>query len=81
MGGGAYTRSNSEVCLLAVKGKGASLIRNHSIVNVHLVPRTRHSEKPHLFRDLIVQLAGDRARIELFARDPTPGWDVWGDEL
>jgi hypothetical protein len=32
---------------------------------------------PHL----IFQLAGDRARIELFARDSTPGWDVWGDEL
>jgi N6-adenosine-specific RNA methylase IME4 len=81
IGGGAYTRSNGEVCLLAVKGRGASLITDHSIVNVHLAPRTRHSEKPHLFRDLIVQLVGDRPRIELFARQTTPGWDVWGEEV
>lgn len=80
-GGGSYTRSNSEVCLLAVKGKGASLIKGHSIVNTHLAPRTRHSEKPDLFRQLIVQLVGDVPRIELFARANYPGWDAYGNEL
>ena len=24
---------------------------------------------------------GDRSRIELFARQKPPGWDVWGDEV
>ena len=26
-------------------------------------------------------LAGDLTRVELFARQKTPGWDVWGNEL
>ena len=24
---------------------------------------------------------GDLPRIELFAREKTPGWDVWGNEV
>jgi site-specific DNA-methyltransferase (adenine-specific) len=44
------------------------------------VPRGQHSRKPALFRDLIVELLGDRPRIELFARERVAGWDGWGDE-
>ena len=29
----------------------------------------------------IVELIGDVPRIELFARQTTPGWDVWGNEI
>lgn len=39
-----------------------------------------HSRKPAAFRDLIVELLGDRPRIELFARERVNGWDGWGDE-
>jgi Transcriptional activator, adenine-specific DNA methyltransferase len=39
-----------------------------------------HSRKPPVFRDMIVELLGDRPRIELFARERWPGWDVWGHE-
>jgi len=28
-----------------------------------------------------VELMGDLPRIELFARQKTPGWDVWGNEV
>lgn len=31
-------------------------------------------------RDRIVELMGDLPRIELFAREAAPGWDVWGNE-
>jgi len=43
-------------------------------------PRLRHSEKPAEVRDRIVDLLGNRPRIELFARERVPGWDAWGDE-
>lgn len=43
-------------------------------------PGNRHSAKPPEVRDRIVQLLGDVPRIELFARDAAPGWDVWGLE-
>jgi N6-adenosine-specific RNA methylase IME4 len=39
-----------------------------------------HSRKPAIFRDLIVELLGDRPRIELFAREAWPGWDCYGFE-
>lgn len=32
-------------------------------------------------RDKIVKLMGDQPRVELFARQQTPGWDVWGNEV
>ena len=35
---------------------------------------------PHA-RDKIVALMGDVPRVELFARQSPPGWDVWGNEV
>lgn len=29
----------------------------------------------------IIELLGDVPRIELFARQKTEGWDVWGNEV
>jgi len=43
-------------------------------------PLRRHSQKPAEVRDKIVELMGDLPRIELFAREAAPGWDVWGNE-
>lgn len=40
----------------------------------------QHSKKPDEVRDKIVKLMGDQPRVELFARQQTPGWDVWGNE-
>lgn len=43
--------------------------------------RLSHSEKPKMFRDMIVDVSGDLPRVELFARQKTEGWDVWGNEV
>lgn len=43
-------------------------------------PVGKHSAKPPEVRERIVQLLGDRSRIELFARGVIPGWDTWGLE-
>ena len=42
--------------------------------------RGAHSRKPAIVRDKIVELLGDRPRIELFARERVEGWTGWGDE-
>jgi site-specific DNA-methyltransferase (adenine-specific) len=82
MGTGSYTRSNGEPCLLGVRGRGASLIQRHDIVNARSAVREEHSRKPDLFRNLIEMLVGpDVAKIELFARERAPGWDAWGNEV
>ena len=40
-----------------------------------------HSKKPDTARNRIVELFGDLPRIEIFAREKTEGWDVWGNEV
>jgi site-specific DNA-methyltransferase (adenine-specific) len=80
-GVGHYTRSNCEVCLIGVKGKGNKLIKNKSISSVVMSERKRHSEKPAEVRNKIVELCGDLPRIELFARHKIEGWDYFGNEI
>ena len=43
-------------------------------------PHNSHSTKPEFFRSLIEEM-GHEPRIELFARQKTEGWDVWGNEV
>ena len=43
-------------------------------------PRGQHSRKPSVIREMIVELLGDRPRIELFAREKVDGWNGWGDQ-
>jgi N6-adenosine-specific RNA methylase IME4 len=42
-------------------------------------PRGRHSEKPQEFYDLVERLSPE-PRLEMYARCPRDGWDVWGLE-
>lgn len=78
-GVGWYTKSNAEVCLIGVKGKAPKI--SNSISSIIETVRERHSKKPNIVRDKIVEFCGDIPRIELFAREQTPGWDVWGNEV
>lgn len=76
---GRWTRGNSEVCLLATRGKPER--ESSAVSQLCFEPITRHSEKPAVVRDRIVELLGDVPRIELFARETTRGWDVFGNEV
>lgn len=77
-GMGNWTRSNSEVCLIGVKGKPKRVRADiHQIIDS---PFTEHSKKPNIVRDKIIQLCGDLPRIELFARTKIHGWDTWGND-
>ena len=78
-GMGYYTNQNAEFCLIALKGKYWRQAKN--IKQIVQEPRREHSRKPDCIRDRIVELCGDLPRIELFARQKTPGWDVWGNEI
>ena len=80
MGMGRYTRGNAEVCLLSTRGKGVPR-NNAGIYNTQIHNRQRHSQKPDKFRFDIEDLFGQVSRIELFARQKTEGWDVWGNEV
>lgn len=78
-GMGNWTRSNSELCLIGIKGKPKRISASvHSIIDT---PIERHSKKPNVVKDNILKLMGDLPRVELFAREKTDGWDVWGNEV
>ena len=78
-GMGGWTRQNSEVCLIGKRGRPTRV--SASIHSVVATPIERHSKKPDVVRDRIVELCGDVPRIELFAREKSQGWDVWGNEV
>jgi len=79
-GMGYYTRANTEICILATKGK--TLPRLSKAVHQVVISKIReHSRKPDEVREKIVQLFGDIPRIELFARQQVEGWDCWGNEV
>jgi N6-adenosine-specific RNA methylase IME4 len=78
-GMGRWTRANAELCLLATKGKPKRVDAGvHSVIQS---PIQRHSKKPAEARVRIEHLMGELPRIELFARQKSPGWDVWGNEV
>lgn len=77
---GHYTKSNSELCLIGVRGKGLPILDN-TISQIVMTEKDRHSKKPDCIPDLIVRLIGDRKRVELFARNKREGWDVYGKEV
>ncbi|OLA07218.1 MAG: hypothetical protein BHV90_03865 [Clostridiales bacterium 42_27] len=76
---GFWTRANAEICLLATKGHP-----KRQAADIHqfiISPIEAHSKKPDETRDKIVALMGDLPRVELFARQTSPGWEVWGNEV
>lgn len=78
MGMGHMTRANSEDCLFAVKENYLhALMQDRSVI---YAPRLEHSRKPDVVREKLVQLLGDVSRIELFARQTSHGFDVWGNQ-
>ena len=76
---GHWTRANSEICLIATKGKIER--KSKSVHQLIYDPVREHSRKPDCTRNKIVELVGNLPRIELFARQKTPGWDCWGNEV
>lgn len=80
MGNGYYTRANAEICLLGTKGKPLPVL-SHSVRQLVVEPIRKHSEKPDSVRDSIVELFGDRPRLEGFGRKLVDGWTVIGNEV
>lgn len=79
VGMGYWTRANSEVCLLATRGKPKRL--NADVRQGIIEPRREHSRKPDCVYDRIERLVAG-PYCELFARNtPREGWDKWGNEV
>jgi N6-adenosine-specific RNA methylase IME4 len=78
IGMGFWTRSNSEPCLLAVRGQPK---RIDAGVRMGIIePRRQHSRKPDCVHQRIERLVAG-PYLELFARKTRPGWTSWGNEV
>lgn len=82
---GHYSSVRHEILIIAGKGKCAPTCDGktiQSIDSVQSIEKTsRHSEKPHEFRNIIETLYPNYKKIELFARGKAPkGWAFWGNE-
>lgn len=77
---GHYNSVRHEFLLICTRGSclpdAATL--HDSVLSIE---RTKHSEKPEEFRQLIDAMYPLGSRIELFRRGTAPeGWEVWGNE-
>jgi N6-adenosine-specific RNA methylase IME4 len=79
LGLGYWTRANAELCLIATRGHPRRISK--SVRQLVISPPERHSKKPDIVREKIVELMGDVPRIELFARERAEGWAALGDEI
>ena len=77
MGMGYYFRGSTEHIIFGVKGK--KLCNNRNTKNIFYSLQRQHSRKPDFVKDLIVKSSGNLSKIELFAREESPGWDCWGN--
>jgi N6-adenosine-specific RNA methylase IME4 len=77
---GHYNSVRHEFLLVCTKGSKTPEVRKlfDSVVSEE---RTIHSKKPEIFRTIINTLYPSSNKIELFARQKTEGWDVWGNEV
>jgi site-specific DNA-methyltransferase (adenine-specific) len=78
LGMGYWFRGQVEILLLGVRGKIKPF--RLQMANHHEEKVREHSRKPDWFRAAI-EKTGLSPRIELFARQKTKGWDVWGNEV
>lgn len=78
VGLGYWTRANSEVCLLATRGKPKR--QNADVRQGIIEPRRQHSRKPSCVYNRIERLVSG-PYLELFARTTHPGWASWGNQV
>lgn len=84
MGIGQYYRGCTESCLFGVRGSlPYRLLENgkraQGLTGFH-APRTEHSVKPEKMRQMVERVSHG-PYLELFARQPSLGWHVWGLEV
>jgi len=84
IGLGQYFRGMTEHCLF---GTHKTLPYKQDISGkraqgrtAFLAPRTEHSVKPEVMRQMI-EVVSHPPYIELFARRKVKGWDVWGNDI
>jgi N6-adenosine-specific RNA methylase IME4/ParB-like chromosome segregation protein Spo0J len=80
IGLGYFVRNQHELLLVATRGDMPSPSPANRPPSVISAPRREHSRKPDEAYALIEAMYPTLPKVELFARQRRPGWDVWGNE-
>jgi N6-adenosine-specific RNA methylase IME4 len=80
-GTGYWNRSKHEVLMVGVRGDVPAPAPGTQLPSVIEAPVGRHSEKPAAFAAMIERMFPSVPKLEMFARAPRDGWDVWGAEV
>lgn len=62
--------------------KGRPLILgDESVQQTIFAPTREHSRKPDEVKQELYSMYTSYSKLEMFARETTPGWDAWGNEV
>jgi N6-adenosine-specific RNA methylase IME4 len=79
IGMGFYCRMRHELLLIGIKGKPVLPAPENRPDSVIESPRDKHSKKPKI-HSIIQKMFPQRKYLELFGREKTDGWELWGNE-
>jgi len=78
---GYYTMSTVEICIVGKKGNIPTPRGIRNARQFLSEKRTQHSKKPDEIRNRITQMFPTQKKLEMFARNATEGWAVFGNEV
>lgn len=81
VGMGYWFRGQHEHLLVGVKGKFSPPKPAERVSSVIVHKKSKHSKKPMCVLDWIDQWWPNARKLEMFAREPREGWDVFGNEI
>lgn len=79
-GTGHWAFNQHEELLIATRGDFPAPIPGTQPRSLYIEKKTDHSVKPAWFAERIEAIWPKLPKIELFARDPRPGWAAWGNQ-
>lgn len=79
-GTGHWGFNQHEELLIATRGGFPAPVPGEQPRSLYSEKKTEHSAKPAWFAEQIERIWPKLPKIELFARDPRPGWAAWGNQ-
>jgi N6-adenosine-specific RNA methylase IME4 len=81
IGTGYWNRNQHEHLLIGIRGTPENPYESLRVSSIYREKRGEHSAKPAFFYDWISKVWPDKRKLEMYARNPRPGWAVWGNEV
>jgi N6-adenosine-specific RNA methylase IME4 len=79
-GTGYWSFNQHEVLLIATRGAFPAPLPGTQPRSLYAEKKTEHSAKPAWFAEQIERIWPGLPKVELFARNPRPGWTAWGNQ-